>query len=231
MDAFERGNCSSQRATELIQNVTNAKNEVIESNLTGPKRLNIKTVIPASFQIMDKLDKCHKERTQLNGPGEPKLENQKVKAIQYALLEVAIQKVRLDNQILADELEFSVTELKDKDIFIDVVDEIGYGTCSRQEFFNTIQNCIDYGGPKSKELKRMGKNGDPCPSLDFIFSCTDKCYTEQEKNRFIPFYWKIMTLYVKGDKGGIPGNKEISAKMGTCKSAILGCEICRSGPN
>ena len=159
-----------------MQEVTNAKDEVIEKNQTG--RLNIEAVIPGSFQIMDKLDKCHKERTQLNGPGEPKLENQKVKTIHFALLEVVIQKVRLDNNTMADELEDSVTLLKVTDYYLKV-DAIGYGTCSRQEFDRL--NCFDVDGPKSKELKQMGKNGDPCPSLDFLFSCPDKCYTEQEK--------------------------------------------------
>lgn len=34
-----------------------------------------------------------------------------------------------------------------------------------------------------------------------------------------------MTLYVKGDRGGIPGNNEIAAKMDTCSSALLGSGI------
>ena len=129
-----------------MQEVTNAKDEVIEKNQTG--RLNIEAVIPGSFQIMDKLDKCHKERTQLNEHGEPKLDNQKVKTIHFALLEVVIQKVRLDNNTMADELEDSVTLLKVTDYYLKVFDAIGYGTCSRQEFDRL--NCFDVDGPKSK---------------------------------------------------------------------------------
>ena len=91
LNAFEGGNCSRQRATELLQEVTKFKDEVIALTVDN----DINAVIPKSFQIMDKLDKCHKERTQFNGPGEPKLENQIVKAIHFALLQVAIQKFRL----------------------------------------------------------------------------------------------------------------------------------------
>ena len=39
--------------------------------------------------------------------------------------------------------------------------------------------------------------------------------------RFIPPFWKMMTLYVKGDSFEIPGNKEIAAKMDTCSSISL----------
>ena len=98
------GNCSRQRATELLQEVTKFKDEVIETNLALTVDNDINAVIPKSFQIMDKLDKCHKEITQFNGPGEPKLENQIVKAIHFALLQVSIQKFRLNIEIMADEL-------------------------------------------------------------------------------------------------------------------------------
>ena len=48
--------------------------------------------------------------------------------------------------------------------------------------------------------------------------------------RFIPLLWKLMTFYVKeeggnclhcGQRGGIPGNKEIATKMDTSSSALL----------
>ena len=67
-----------------------------------------------------------------------------------------------------------------------------------QKEFN-FKTCFDVDGPRSKELKKMGKNGD----------------------RFIPPFWKMMTLYVKGDSFEIPGNKEIAAKMDTCSSISL----------
>ena len=87
-----------------FEEVTKFKDEVIETNLALTVDNDINAVIPKSFQIMDKLDKCHKERTQFNGPGEPKLENQIVKAIHFALLQVSIQKFRLNIEIMADEL-------------------------------------------------------------------------------------------------------------------------------
>ena len=59
LDAFERGNCSSQRATELIQEVTELKKEVIESNLTLPT-YGVPKGISKIYPIMEKLDKCHK---------------------------------------------------------------------------------------------------------------------------------------------------------------------------
>ena len=31
-----------------------------------------------------------------------------------------------------------------------------------QKEFN-FKTCFDVDGPRSKELKKMGKNGDPCP--------------------------------------------------------------------
>ena len=105
-------------------------------------------------------------------------ENQIVKAIHFALLQVAIQKFRLNNEIMADKLEDSVATIKFLGDLHKVFDEIGHGTCSRQEF--NFKTCFDVDGPRSKELKKMGKNGDPCPSLDFLFSCTNKYYTEQE---------------------------------------------------
>ena len=220
LKAFERGSCSSQRETELLQEVTKFKDESLTVNY-------FLDVINESWQIMDKLDKCHKKRTQ-PCPFGPCLENQKVKAIHFALLKVAIEKVRLDNEIMADKFEDSVIELK----LLDINNEIGCVTCSRKEC-NRLR-CFDVYGPRSKELKRMGKDGDPCPSLDFLFSCYEKCYTEQEKKRLIPLLWKLMTFYVKEDGGhcihcgqidGIPGNKEIAAKMDTCSSILFGSGI------
>lgn len=75
----------------------------------------------------------------------------------------------------------------------------------------------------SRKWARMGIH--VLNSLDFLFYYTDKCYTEQEQKRFIPPFWKMMTLYVKGDSFEIPGNKEIAAKMDTCSSALLGSGI------
>ena len=71
----------------------------------------------------------------------------------------------------------------------------------------------------SRKWARMGIH--VLNSLDFLFYYTDKCYTEQEQKRFIPPFWKMMTLYVKGDSFEIPGNKEIASKMDTSSSALL----------
>ena len=162
LKAFERGSCSSQRKTELLQEVTKLKDENIESNLILNTNYFL-DVINKSWQIMDKLDKCHKKRSQ-PGPFGPNLENQTVKAIHFALLIVAIENIRLVNEIMADKFEDTLTSLKASDVF----GEIRYGTCSRQESYGL--GCFDVYGPRSKELKQMGRDGDPCPSLDFLFS-------------------------------------------------------------
>ena len=60
LEAFERGSCSSQKAKELLQEVTLFKDEVIENNLTFVVEDGINVFfiygIPKTFQIMDKLD-------------------------------------------------------------------------------------------------------------------------------------------------------------------------------
>ena len=107
LKAFESGSCSSQRKTELLQEVTKFKDENIESNLILNTNYFL-DVINKSWQIMDKLDKCHKNSSQPGSFG-PNIENQKVKAIHFALLKVAIEKVRFDNEIMADKFEDTVT--------------------------------------------------------------------------------------------------------------------------
>ena len=170
----------------MLQEVTKFKDEVIETNLALTVDNDINAVIPKSFQIMDKLDKCHKERTQFNGPGEPKLENQIVKAIHFALLQVAIQKFRLDNEIMADKLEDSVATIKFLGDLHKVFDEIGHGTCSRQEF--NFKTCFDVDVQDQKNSRKWARMGIHVLVLTFFFlALTNVTLNKNSKDSYHPF--------------------------------------------
>ena len=106
-----------------------------------------------------------------------------------------------------------------------IVLESGDSTCSDRVFLRWI-NCFTFNGPKTQELKKMSKNGDPCSRIGVLNSCIGNCYTEQATKKLLSAYWRLETVYVRFDSvtygTPIPGNKEIADKMEACSSALLG---------
>jgi len=101
----------------------------------------------------------------------------------------------------------------------------GDSTCSDGAFLRWL-DCFKFNGPKTQELKKMSKNGDPCPRIDVLNSCIGNCYTEQATKNILSAYWRLETVYVRFDSvtygTPIPGNKEIADKMEACSSPLLG---------
>ena len=112
-----------------------------------------------------------------------------------------------------------------------IVLESGDSTCSDRVFLRWI-NCFTFNGPKTQELKKMSKNGDPCPRIDVLNSCIGNCYTEQATKKLLSAYWRLETVYVRFDSvtygTPIPGNKEIADKMEACSSPLLGSRISKT---
>ena len=112
-----------------------------------------------------------------------------------------------------------------------IVLESGDSTCSDRVFLRWI-NCFTFNGPKTQELKKMSKYGDPCPRIDFLNSCIGNCYTEQATKKLLSAYWRLETVYVRFDSvtygTPIPGNKEIADKMEACSSPLLGSGISKT---
>ena len=112
-----------------------------------------------------------------------------------------------------------------------IVLESGDSTCSDQVFLRWI-NCFKFNGPKIQELKKMSKNGDPCPRIDVLNSCIGNCYTEQVTEKILSAEWRLETVYVRFDSvpfgTPIPGNKEIADKMEACSSPLLGSRISKT---
>jgi len=106
----------------------------------------------------------------------------------------------------------------------------GDSTCSDRA--SLWLDCIKFNDPKTQELKKMSKNGDPCPRLDFLNSCIGNCYTEQATKKILSAYWKLETVWVRFDSTTwgikIPGNKEIADKMEACSSPLLGSGISKT---
>jgi len=109
--------------------------------------------------------------------------------------------------------------------------ESGDSTCSDRVFLRWI-NCFKFNGPKTQELKKMSKNGDPCPRINILNSCIGNCYTEQVTKKILSAYWRLETVYVRFDSvtygTPIPGNKEIADKMEACSSPLLGSRISKT---
>ena len=109
--------------------------------------------------------------------------------------------------------------------------ESGDSTCSDRVFLRWI-NCFKFNGPKTQELKKMSKYGDPCPRIDVLNSCIGNCYTEQATKKLLSAYWRLETVYVRFDSvtygTPIPGNKEIADKMEACSSPLLGSGISKT---
>lgn len=107
----------------------------------------------------------------------------------------------------------------------------GDSTCSDQVFLRWL-NCFTFNGPKTQELKKMSKNGDPCPRIDVLNSCIGNCYTEQATKKILSAYWKLETVWVRFDSTTwgtkIPGNEEIADKMEACSSPLLGSGISKT---
>jgi len=112
-----------------------------------------------------------------------------------------------------------------------IVLESGDSTCSDRVFLRWI-NCFTFNGPKTQELKKMSKYGDPCPRIDVLNSCIGNCYTEQATKKLLSAYWRLETVYVRFDSvtygTPIPGNKEIADKMEACSSPLLGSGISKT---
>ena len=112
-----------------------------------------------------------------------------------------------------------------------IVLESGDSTCSDRVFLRWI-NCFTFNGPKTQELKKMSKNGDPCSRIDVLNSCIGNCYTEQATKKLLSAYWRLETVYVRFDSvtygTPIPGNKEIADKMEACSSPLLGSGISKT---
>jgi len=112
-----------------------------------------------------------------------------------------------------------------------IVLESGDSTCSDRVFLRWI-NCFTFNGPKTQELKKISKNGDPCPRIDVLNSCIGNCYTEQATKKLLSAYWRLETVYVRFDSvtygTPIPGNKEIADKMEACSSPLLGSGISKT---
>ena len=115
--------------------------------------------------------------------------------------------------------------------YLKIVDESGSSSCSDQVFLRWT-DCFSYIGPKTQELKKMSKYGDPCPRIDVLNSCIGNCYTEQATKKILSAYWKVETVYVRFDSvpfgTPIPGNKEIADKMEACSSPLLGSRISKT---
>ena len=79
-----------------------------------------------------------------------------------------------------------------------IVLESGDSTCSDRVFLRWI-NCFTFNGPKTQELKKMSKYGDPCPRIDVLNSCIGNCYTEQATKKILSAYWRLETVYVRFD--------------------------------
>jgi hypothetical protein len=109
--------------------------------------------------------------------------------------------------------------------YLKIVDESGSSSCSDQVFLRWT-DCFSYIGPKTQELKKMSKYGDPCPRIDVLNSCIGNCYTEQATKKILSAYWKVETVYVRFDSvtwgKKISGNEEIADKMEACSSPLLG---------
>ena len=112
-----------------------------------------------------------------------------------------------------------------------IVLESGDSTCSDRVFLRWI-NCFTFNGPKTQELKKMSKNGDPCPRIDVLNSCIGNCYTKQATKKLLSAYWRLETVYVRFDSvtygTPISGNKEIADKMEACSSPLLGSGISKT---
>ena len=115
--------------------------------------------------------------------------------------------------------------------YLKIVDESGSSSCSDQVFLRWT-DCFSYIGPKTQELKKMSKYGDPCPRIDVLNSCIGNCYTEQATKKLLSAYWRLETVYVRFDSvtygTPIPGNKEIADKMEACSSPLLGSGISKT---
>ena len=115
--------------------------------------------------------------------------------------------------------------------YLKIVDESGSSSCSDQVFLRWT-DCFSYIGPKTQELKKMSKYGDPCPRIDVLNSCIGNCYTEQATKKILSAYWKVETVYVRFDSvtwgKKISGNEEIADKMEACSSPLLGSRISKT---
>ena len=109
--------------------------------------------------------------------------------------------------------------------------ESGDSTCSDRVFLRWI-DCFKFNSPKTQELKKMSKYGDPCPRIDILNSCIGNCYTERATKKILSAYWRLETVYVRFDSvtygTPIPGNKEIADKMEACSSPLLGSRISKT---
>ena len=107
----------------------------------------------------------------------------------------------------------------------------GDSTCSDRAFLRWL-NCFSHNSPKTQELKKMSKYGNPCPRIDVLNSCIGNCYTEQATKKILSAYWKLETVWVRFDSTTWgkkdAGNEEIADKMEACSSPLLGSGISKT---
>jgi len=74
----------------------------------------------------------------------------------------------------------------------------GDSTCSDRVFLRWI-DCFKFNGPKTQEIKKMSKNGDPCSRIKVLNSCIGNCYNKQTTKKILSAYWKVETVWVRFD--------------------------------